>query len=172
MHKPPAEMPRLFFAGRLDVNTEGLVIVTNDGEWANKVCHPSNEIIKEYVVTAQHWPTWRQLTHMLNDGAIVEGAHVVPLRCDRLEPTDGGSANRIVIEVLDGRKHEVRELCKQHGIEIARLKRVRVGGLKIPSSISHHAGRTVELQPHEVKQVTSKEAMRNAETNSYAPPVV
>jgi len=161
--------PRLFTVGRLDVASEGLILVTNDGAFADKVMHPRNEVVKEYVVTAEAKPTWRQLRNMLNQGAMIEGKRVIPLRCDRVEPMDGGSPNRFVVEVVDGRKHEVRELCAQNGVHVHKLKRVRIGGLKIPPSISNKPGATVELRTHEVKRVTSKSAMNNQESNSYAP---
>lgn len=159
---------RLFTVGRLDVNTTGLIFVTNDGDWANKVAHPRYGITKEYVATAQRYPTHNELRTMLNRGAVIDGNRVLPLRCDRVVNVDGGSANRVLVEVQDGKKHEVRELFHQAGVPLKKLSRVRVGGFVMPSSLK--PGDAKELKPHEVKKVLSKSAQANVFTNSYAPP--
>ena len=140
--------PRLFTVGRLDVATSGLLLVTNDGAWAQKVAHPSSGVSKEYVLSAQAAPTRRQLATMAA-GCDVEGVHVIPLRVERVLLPDGGGAARVLVELVDGRNWEVRRLAEAAGLEVAALRRVRIGGLRLPSNL--RAGAYKELTFREAK---------------------
>ena len=141
---------RLFTVGRLDITTTGLLLITNDGQWCNRVMHPSSEIEREYCAVVESRPTRRQLT-LLAAGTDVEGKHVAPIevRCDdyihrgggghesevsTTTPTTRGKNNnrtRLYITVGEGRYHEIRELIAAAGLNLRTLKRIRVGGLRL-----------------------------------------
>ena len=152
--------PRLFTVGRLDVATTGLLLVTTDGDWCQRVAHPSSEVVKQYVVTANDKPTRAQLTAMAA-GTKVDGALVVPVRVE-LASADGGPKNRIIVEVIDGRNREVRVLCASAGVEVKNLKRTRVGGLRMPKELP--LGKYVRLKPNQVAHVLDKGLALNGGT--------
>ncbi|OUS48236.1 pseudouridine synthase [Ostreococcus tauri] len=144
--------PRLFTVGRLDVATTGLLLVTTDGDWSQRVSHPSSEVVKQYVVTANAKPTRAQIVAM-SKGTEVDGAHVVPVRVE-VAGADGGPKNRIIVEVVDGRNREVRVLCESAGVEVKNLKRTRVGGLRMPKELP--LGKYVRLKPAQIAHVLDK----------------
>ncbi|WIA40579.1 hypothetical protein OEZ86_013920 [Tetradesmus obliquus] len=171
--------PRLFTVGRLDVATSGLIFLTNDGDWANKVIHPSANILKEYRVTLPQLPMQQQL-QLLKAGTTIEGVRVVPKRVHLLQPpsvaagtaqqtpaqrsssSGGGSSSSssragpdgrcvLSIEVSEGKKHEVRLLVAAAGLQLLALSRVRVGGWVMPRSLK--PGAYLKLQPQELEKV-------------------
>jgi len=152
--------PRLFTVGRLDVATTGLLLVTTDGDWCQRVAHPSSEVVKQYVVTANDKPTRAQLSAMAA-GTEVDGARVVPVRVEQAS-ADGGPKNRIIVEVVDGRNREVRVLCASAGVEVKHLKRTRVGGLRMPKELP--LGKYVRLKPNQVAHVLDKGLALNGGT--------
>ena len=158
--KHPGKLaPRLFTVGRLDVNTTGLLLVTTDGQWCQRVAHPSSSIVKSYMVTATQRPTRAQIKTMAG-GTTVDGMKVTPTRVESLENArDGGPANRILVEVVDGRNREVREICGASGVGVKKLKRIRIGGLRMPSELP--IGKYLTLKPHQVGYVLDKGLMFN-----------
>ena len=90
-HGGSANPPRLFTVGRLDVATTGLLLVTTDGDWCQRVAHPSSEVVKQYVVTANAKPTRAQIL-AIEQGTEVDGKHVTPHRVE-LVSADGGPKN-------------------------------------------------------------------------------
>jgi 23S rRNA pseudouridine2605 synthase len=113
---------RLFTVGRLDADTTGLLLVTNDGNFANRVIHPRNEVHKEYLVKVNEQVDAAQLLS-LSRGAWIERAFVVPIRVRKVR----GSTLRIT--VAEGRKREVRRLCVAAGLSLRSLQRIRLGNL-------------------------------------------
>lgn len=113
---------RLFTVGRLDRETTGLLIVTNDGHFANKVIHPSSNITKEYLVKTQQEPFFEQL-EQISKGVEIEGDWVQPLKVSKVRK------GTIKIVIKEGKKREVRLLVQQTGLTILELKRIRIGGL-------------------------------------------
>uniref|UniRef100_A0A453ISH7 RNA-binding S4 domain-containing protein n=1 Tax=Aegilops tauschii subsp. strangulata TaxID=200361 RepID=A0A453ISH7_AEGTS len=114
--QPGVPKPRLFTVGRLDVATTGLIIVTNDGEFAQKVSHPSSNITKEYVVTIDGAVHKKHLV-AISGGTVIDGVKVVP---DLVEPLDAQAdtkRTRLKIVVHEGRNHEVRELVQNAGLK-------------------------------------------------------
>jgi pseudouridine synthase len=135
--------PRLFTVGRLDVATTGLLLVTNDGAWAQSVMHPSaGGLTREYVATLRKPATSAQLESLATEGAIVDGARVVPLAVwsERVgqgggRGSGGGGRPAVRVVVGEGRNREVRKLVEAAGLDLHALKRVRVGGYRMPSSL-------------------------------------
>jgi 23S rRNA pseudouridine2605 synthase len=113
---------RLFTIGRLDKDTSGLILVTNDGHFAHKLMHPSGGIQKEYLVKVD-----KELSHddlvALSQGCMVEGVRVSPASVKKVRH------GTMKIVVHEGRHHEVRALVEAAGMEVLELKRIRIGPL-------------------------------------------
>lgn len=144
--------PRLFTVGRLDVQTTGMLLVTTDGKWSQRVAHPSSGVVKRYVITAPERVTSAQIAKM-RKGTEVDGVHVTPVLVETVTG-DGGPKNRVAVEVEDGRNREVRRIAESAGVEVKNLKRTRIGGLKMPSELP--AGMFCSLKPHQVSYVLEK----------------
>ncbi|OGN64949.1 MAG: pseudouridine synthase [Chlamydiae bacterium RIFCSPHIGHO2_12_FULL_49_9] len=115
---------RLFTVGRLDRETTGLLLVTNDGHFANKVIHPSSNIIKEYIVKTLHEITPEHLEN-LSQGARVDEKWVRPVSVVKLRK------GTFKICVKEGKKHEVRIIAERAGLKVVELTRVRIGNLAL-----------------------------------------
>ena len=113
---------RLFTIGRLDKDTEGLLLLTNDGHFANSVIHPSKNIQKEYLVKTEHELTHEHLIAISN-GALVEGTFVKPIRVTKVRK------GTLKIVIAEGKKREVRMIMEAVGLQIKELTRIRIGGL-------------------------------------------
>ncbi|GAA1077300.1 pseudouridine synthase [Tsukamurella spumae] len=119
---------RLFHVGRLDADTEGLLLVTNDGELAHRLMHPSYEVPKTYLAWV-HGEVPRSLGSKLRSGVELEDG---PVRADKfsvLEASEGRSMVRIVLH--EGRKHIVRRLLAEVGHPVERLVRTHVGSVAL-----------------------------------------
>lgn len=113
---------RLFTVGRLDKDTKGLILVTNDGHFANSVIHPSANIQKEYLAKTDHEITHEHLL-TIGNGTLVEGVFVKPLKVVKVR------RNVVKITLSEGKKHEVRLLLQSAGLEVEELTRIRLGHL-------------------------------------------
>lgn len=115
---------RLFTVGRLDRDTTGLLIVTNDGHFANKVIHPSSNILKEYIVK-----TTQEISDVhlksISKGTLIEGCWLKPVKVEKIRK----GTLRVVVK--EGKKREVRLFVQNAGLEILELTRVRIGGLRL-----------------------------------------
>jgi len=115
---------RLFTIGRLDKLTEGLLLVTNDGHYANQVMHPSSNIQKEYLAKTDNELSPEHLA-AISAGTLVEGVFVKPIRVSKVRK------GTVKIAVMEGKKHEVRMLMQAAGLEIKSLTRIRIGNLHL-----------------------------------------
>ena len=113
---------RLFTAGRLDKDTMGLLIVTNDGHFANQIIHPSANIQKEYLVKTDQEVSHDHLI-AISQGTLVEGAFVKPIRIEKVR------RGTLKIVIGEGKKREVRHLLDAAGLKVNELTRIRLGGL-------------------------------------------
>lgn len=113
---------RLFTVGRLDRDTTGLLLVTNDGHFAQEVIHPSSNIVKEYLVKTVQEIESHHL-EMLSEGARVDHKWVKPVSVTKVR------RGNFKICVKEGKKHEVRILAERAGLKIIELTRIRIGGL-------------------------------------------
>jgi len=124
----PAERPRVFPVGRLDLDSRGLVLLTDDGELAGRLMHPRYHVEKEYrvVVTGQpHEDALRQLS----EGMVVSGERFEPAEVRVLDSTAGDT--RLSMVLREGRKREVRRLWQALGHPVLDLQRVRIDGLTL-----------------------------------------
>lgn len=119
---------RVYPVGRLDRESEGLLIMTNDGDFANNIIHPSRHISKTYRVTIRPGINDVQLAAMCG-GIEIDGKMTVPARVHIISEEPG----RVVIEVIleEGRNRQIRKMCESLGIEVARLKRVAIGKVRL-----------------------------------------
>ena len=142
---------RLFTVGRLDVNTSGLLLITNDGDWSHKVMHPSSNVEREYMATVAPSPSRRQLS-ALAQGCMVDGKHIKPLE---VHHEGKGEKSKLFIVVGEGRYHEVRELIKESGMSLKTLKRIRIGGLRL-NKLGIQEGQYTCLGTSQVNDVLSR----------------
>lgn len=140
---PGTPRPRLFTVGRLDVATTGLIVVTNDGDFAQNISHPSSNLSKEYIAVIEGSVSKRQLI-AISEGTVIEGVHCTPDSVELLPQQPDMTRSRLRIVVHEGRNHEVRELVKKAGLEIHSLKRVRIGGFRLPTDLG--LGQHMELR--------------------------
>ncbi|KAK8555004.1 hypothetical protein V6N13_103737 [Hibiscus sabdariffa] len=145
---PGSPKPRLFTVGRLDVATTGLIIVTNDGDFAQKLSHPSSNLTKEYIATIDGEVRKRHLIS-ISEGTEIEGVLCIPDSVELLPKQPDLSRPRIRIVVHEGRNHEVRELVKNAGLEMHSLKRVRIGGFRLPADLG--LGKHIELKQSDLR---------------------
>ena len=118
---------RVYPVGRLDINSEGLLLLTNDGDWANKVMHPTQETEKQYIVSVEG-DIDAGLTILLSPIEL-DGKRISTPRVEVLE--DRGGSGRLSIVIHEGRNRQVRRMCELAGLEVKRLVRVREGGLRL-----------------------------------------
>ena len=114
--------PRVFPVGRLDVDTEGLLLLTNDGELAHRLTHPSYGVEKEYVAEVEGLPT-RAVLRRLREGVELDDGPTAPARATLIDP----SVVRLTIH--EGRNRQVRRMCEAVGHSVLRLVRTRIGPL-------------------------------------------
>ncbi len=130
---------RLYTVGRLDKETSGLIIITNDGHFANDVMHPSKRIQKEYLVKVDKEIQHEHLV-AISDGMWIEGSYVKPLSVNKVRK------GTLKIVVCDGRKREVRRLMEKAGFETLSLKRIRIGGLVLGTLPEGHSRELTERE--------------------------
>ena len=118
----PGQTPGLFTIGRLDKDSEGLLLVTNDGKFAHRVIHPSSNITKEYLVKTPYEITPEHL-ETLSQGARVDDKWIRPVSVSKVRR----GTFRIIVK--EGRKHEVRIITERAGLKVLELRRIRIGGL-------------------------------------------
>jgi 23S rRNA pseudouridine2605 synthase len=147
--------PRVFPVGRLDADTEGLLLLTNDGDLAHRLTHPSFGVDKEYLVEVEGTPA-RGVVRRLRDGVELEDGVTAPAKVSAV----GESLLRITIH--EGRNRQVRRMCEAVGHPVRRLVRVRIG----PVSDRRLApGEWRPLGQHEVR------ALERAAAGKPRPPI-
>ena len=125
----PLIRERVFPVGRLDYHSEGLILLTNDGELAERVSHPKHGLVREYLVKVRGDLDDGQLRKLMA-GSVVEGRRVRPRSARRQFASRGGTNSWWRVEVTEGRTHEVRELFFRVGHPVQRLRRTAIGPLR------------------------------------------
>lgn len=145
---------RVYPVGRLDKDSEGLLLMTNDGEFANHMTHPSKHIPKTYRVTVRPDVTEDMLTAFAT-GMEIDGRITAPADAHIIEKQD----NRVVMEIVlyEGRNRQIRKMCESLGLEVARLKRTSMGSLKL-GMLS--PGKWRELKEDEVHKLMVSSGMK------------
>lgn len=122
------DLPGLVPAGRLDFETTGLLLLTNDGVFAHRVTHPSREVEKEYELTVKTPPSDAPLA-ALAAGPDLEDGPMLPPKLDETERTKTETTLRLAIH--EGRNRIIRRACAAVGLELLSLKRVRIGPVEL-----------------------------------------
>lgn len=139
---------RWISVGRLDFNTSGLLLFTNDGELAHKLMHPSSNIDREYLVRVQG-EVDGDLLQRLRDGVLLEDG--LAKFTDIVPGAQEGSNRWFYCVVMEGKNREVRRLWESQECRVSRLKRVRYGNIFIPSNV--RVGQWIELEDKELKEL-------------------
>jgi len=125
----PIVKERVFPVGRLDYQSEGLLLLTNDGDLASRVTHPRYGVVREYMVKIRGDLDEGQI-QQLRAGTVIDGHHVKPLSAERVRSSAGGTSTWWRVEVTEGRTHEVRQLFFRAGRLVQRLRRSAIGPLR------------------------------------------
>lgn len=123
----PPELPRLFPVGRLDQFSEGLLLMTNDGELANRLTHPAGEIRKTYRLWVSGWRN--EAFQALRRPIVLDGYRIKPPQLRLLWQREGLAELEIVIH--EGRNRQIRRMAEAAGLTTTRLKRIAEGGLRL-----------------------------------------
>lgn len=121
---------RVFPVGRLDWDTEGLLLLTNDGDFAQKVMHPREEIPKTYLAKLDGQPTPQQL-EKLKHGVTIPGGRVKALHVERAKVGDSRQYDWIKIVIGEGKNRQVRYMFQKIGFDVKKLRRVAIGQLTL-----------------------------------------
>ncbi len=135
---------RLFNVGRLDYDTEGLILLTNDGEFANIVTHPKYHFEKEYIVTAEGEVKEGDLA-VLRKGVVIDGERMPTARVKLLGYD--GKWSKVSVVIDEGQNHQVRRMFEAIGKDIKLLKRVRIGEVHLGGL---YRGRTKPMTEKEI----------------------
>jgi 23S rRNA pseudouridine2605 synthase len=139
---PKVSGGRWLSVGRLDLNTEGLLVVTTSGDVANRLSHPRFEVEREYAVRVMGELTDEQRQRLLEGVELDDG----PARFTRLEDAGGQGVNHWYRAVIkEGRNREIRRIFEAIGLQVSRLIRIRFGSIALPRSLAR--GRFMELAP-------------------------
>ena len=121
---------RLFPVGRLDRDSEGMLLMTNDGEFANHIMHPKKHVNKVYRVTVRPNINNDQVTK-LESGVVIDGRKTAPAQVRVVSRDKDGDRCVLEIVIREGRNRQIRKMCAEVGLEVARLKRIAIGGVKL-----------------------------------------
>ena len=141
---------RVYPVGRLDYNTEGLLLLTNDGDWANRLMHPRNEIEKEYHVRVRGKVIDQQLKRMA-EGVELEDGKTAPAVVNLVK--NGEQNDWISVAIHEGRNRQVRRMCEAVSLSVVRLKRIRYGTLALGTL---RAGQFRYLSESEVRELSGE----------------
>lgn len=131
---------KLSIAGRLDKESEGLLLLSNDGKWIEKICHPSAKKQKEYEVTLSNDVDENMLARFREGIGLRDGTQTLPAACEKIENT----IFRIILE--EGKYRQIRRMCHVCGAAILSLKRTKIAGIELGG-----------LSPGEFRSLTNKE---------------
>jgi len=140
----PPKFSRLFHVGRLDAQSEGLLLLTNDGDFVQRLTHPRFKIEKEYEVNLDR-PASPDLAERLLRGVILDGKRAMAARVRRI------SATRLQIVLTQGLNRQIRRMLERFGFHAKRLRRIRIANLGLHDL---PLGKWRQLSPHEVRGLT------------------
>lgn len=146
---------RVYPVGRLDFNTEGLLLLSNDGDFTFKVTHPKHKLDKTYEVLVCG-KAKKNALHLLQTGVVIDGKKTSPAKVDVAEAGKGSAI--LTITIHEGRNRQVRKMCQAVGFRVIGLKRIFEGGLSLGNL---PLGRWRHLSPAEVALI-----LKNAESEA------
>ena len=138
---------RVYPVGRLDYDTSGLLLLTNDGELAYKMTHPSYEILKVYIAAVKGHPS-QETIRSLESGVGIDGYVTAPARVKVVEQYN--NKTKLEITIHEGRNRQVRKMCEAVGYPVTMLKRIKLGCLELNDL---KPGQWRFLTKHEIKKL-------------------
>jgi len=137
----------IYPVGRLDYESEGLLLLTSDGDLAEKLMHPSHAVPREYHVRVRGVPTEETLDR-LSRGIVLDGRKTAPAQIEIIKQIESSSGGDAILSVLihEGRNRQVRRMCEAVGHPVSRLKRVRIGPIT-----------DEDIRPGEFRDLSDKE---------------
>jgi len=145
---PRLNTGRWIQVGRLDINTSGLLLFSNDGELANRLMHPSANLDREYLVRVRGHVTDEKLANLANGVELEDGFAQFTDIVESPNNEDSSQHKWYYCVVMEGRNREVRRLWESQDLQVSRLKRVRFGNVFIPSHV--RVGQWLELGHREI----------------------
>ncbi|MCK4359585.1 MAG: rRNA pseudouridine synthase [Candidatus Cloacimonetes bacterium] len=121
---------RIFPVGRLDKSSSGLLILTNDGDFASKIMHPKKKIPKVYIVKIKGKPTQSQINNLRN-GVTLEDVKTLPAKVFAKSYNQSNDLTKLRITIYEGINRQIRKMVKEIGSKVINLKRVQIGGIKL-----------------------------------------
>lgn len=146
---------RVYPVGRLDFNTEGLLLLSNDGDFTYKVTHPKHKLDKTYEV----WVTGKAKVNairLLESGVVIDGRKTAPAKVDVAEASKGSAV--LTITIHEGRNRQVRKMCQSVGFKVLGLRRIYEGGLTLGNL---PMGKWRHLSPAEISLI-----LKNAQSEA------
>jgi 23S rRNA pseudouridine2605 synthase len=152
---PPAKFGRWIAVGRLDLNTEGLLLFTTSGDLANRLMHPRSQVEREYAVRILGELTPEIREQLLTGIQLDDG----PAQFESIDDAGGEGANHWVrVVITEGRNREVRRMFEQVGLTVSRLIRIRYGEIALPSSLRR--GQSADLDESDVQALCRSVGVR------------
>ena len=139
----------IYPVGRLDLETEGLLLFTNDGHFAHRLLHPSHEVEKSYLAWVKGVPRDASVQR-LRQGVTIPSGTTAPAKVKRLRVSQDGTSTKFEVVIHEGKKRQVRLMFKAVGHPVTRLKRIRIGNLRLGNLPS---GRHRHLTAEEVSEL-------------------
>lgn len=171
---PGLKHSRWVAVGRLDINTSGLILLTDSGDLANRLMHPSSQLQREYAVRVMGKATTEQL-HQLTNGVELEDGparfeEIVERASDNeFEPSETGLNRWYHVVLMEGRNREVRRMWEAVGLKVSRLMRVRYGSVIMTKS--HRPGQVRELEAGDIRELAELAGIEYAKELRSGTPV-
>lgn len=147
---PKLKNERWVAIGRLDINSQGLLLFTTDGDFANCLMHPSSEVEREYAVRVHGEVTDEMLENLITGVQLLDGM----AKFDEVVDAGGEGTNHWYHVILrEGRKREVRRMWESQGVQVSRLIRVRYGSVLLPRNLK--VGRWIELEKEVIDEMAT-----------------
>lgn len=147
------ETLRIFPVGRLDWDAEGLILITNDGEFAHKVIHPEKGVLKTYHVKLDGVPTDKHIEKLKLGVSIEGGGKVSAVHVRKLSAKSSDKKAWVEITIREGKNHQIKKMFAKINFDVIKLRRVAIGGLKLGSL---QAGEHKELTPDDFLRIFKK----------------
>ena len=144
---PETKKTRIFPVGRLDYDTSGLLLLTNDGNLSYNLTRSEKEVEKVYQVRVDGIINQTAVTSLIR-GVVIEGVKTKPARVEVISFDKKNNSSLIHIGITEGRNRQVRKMCKEVGFEVKKLKRLSFAGITLDGL---SVGEYRELKPHEIK---------------------
>lgn len=152
-----ADVPqRIYPIGRLDYDTSGLLLLTNDGALAQRLTHPKYEVNKRYIATVKGIATKYNLKPVAY-GMVLDGKKTAPARYDILSVDESHQTSIVAVTLHEGRYHQVKRMLEHCGLPVKKLRREQYGPLTLNGL---HPGQYRALTPKEVKQLIAESEKR------------